>query len=909
MHGLPSSTRADATRGPRAVARDALGVRYCPASLSPGRLAFSRARTSRPAHRDTAIEMSIKVPGVPEEAHSLAAVPTGDRPPRPPRWIAVAVGAVAVLLLAAETASGWHVLHSATDFYTALAARKYVWANAAAAALIAVVAIFAPGRWRWLAVAGPAAYLAAILIATATAGGAGLAMVMAVLTMSALWDTGERMLRRLQAISLSRNALIAWLAGIGPWGLATILLGRISLVKWWTLGILVIVVGAIGLVRLLRMLLARRGAIAQEIGGSTVGLVSSGLILLTAGWAAIYTAAPEIQYDALYGKASLPEMWARTGHIGSLVQHVQFEITGWFQVLATLGHLFGATAIGRYLQLVGLFCAAAALWWWGRRYGALGPLAAVAVVVTPQIFWQTSTADDDLLLALCALAMTMAVVDSIDAREGPKMRGLAFALGLMAGSGASLKLHLVPLFAFLMLGWIVAGRRSNTILRRLGYSALGAAITALPPLILRWIDSGNPLLPAYNNIFHSKYWLPINEQVNFPFWMHPGSWGPVRAVWKAVVEPQLMAEVAPPGEFGVLVGAVVLALLLGWLSRGRDRASRVIWFALVPALIVWWVSLRYLRYLLPIGFVSIALVFMLTRGTTLGRRGRGAAIAAIVLATAASFPVTISQFWNVPAHKPPVYAAIGRWSASSYESDALPERQALLAFNRLSPPDAHVATSAYERGWLTGNRDLYNLHYEPVPLMELRGPLPKNGDQALADLKRIGIGWMLVTEGDRLQNEPEYISQVITSHGQIEYSARGWDLYRLVPRPRKPAPETACDRAKRGVPACWGGPRTPTDGLAVSVTRVVPACGGQTIVLDVTQAGGTAPSPVLVHFNGGAALVSTQPGEAVPGGLSQRIYATAPPGTTSADVVVSPSPGSEISSATIGRLGPGCSSG
>ncbi len=847
--------------------------------------------------------MSIEVPGAAEQAHAITPVARIERPGNRALGVAIVAAAVCVALLAAEVASGWHLLHT-TEFFTALAAHKYVWANALAAVLVALVAIFAPGRWKWLSVAGPALYLVAIVLATAIGGGAALAIVTAALTMTALWDTGERLLRRLGARTLSENALVAWLAGIGPWALATILLGRISLVKWWTLGILVVLFGAVGFVRLLAQVRERRAAIAREIGSSPLTLASAGLILLTTGWAAIYTAAPEIQYDALYGKASLPEQWARTGHIGSLVQHVQFEITGWFQILATLGHLFGATAVGRYLQLAGLMMAAVAIWWWGRRHGPLGPLAAVAIVVTPAIFWQASTADDDILLALCALALAIAIVESLRNEPGRSTRGVAFALGLMAGSGPSLKLHLTPLFAFLLLGWIFEGRRSRSVLQRFGYSLLGAAITGLPPLILRWVDSGNPLLPAYNNIFRSKYWLPVNEQVNFPFWMHPGSWGPVTVVWKAVAEPQLMSEDAPPGAFGVLIGAIVLALLLGWLGRDRSRGSRVVWVALLPAIVFWWVSLRYLRYLLPAGFVSVALILMLTSGVKLRRRGATLAVAGVVLAAAASFPVTIAQFWNVPDHKPPIYAAIGHWSAASYESAALPERQAILAFDRLSPPNAHVATSAFERGWLTGGRDLYNLHYEPVPLMELHGPLPVNGDQAFADLRAIGIGWLLVTEADRLQNQPGYLSQVITTHGKIEYSARGWDLYRLVADPPRPIPLAPCDRAP-GVPSCWGGPRTAKGGLPVSVTRIVPACPGEILALTVSQAGPPAGSPVLIHFNGGAAVVSTQPGEATTG-FTQRIYATAPAGTTSADVIVSPLPGTEISAAALGTLGRRC---
>jgi hypothetical protein len=818
--------------------------------------------------------------------------------------LALITAGVVVLLLVTQILSGWHVLHS-SGLYTALAARKYVWANSLAAVLVAVIATAIAGRWRWLAVLGPGAYLLAIITATAIPGGQALAMVAAILTMAALWDTGERLLRRLGADELSRNALVAWLVGIGPWSLATVALGRISLVKWWTMGLLVIVFGAIGAARLGAHILARRRLIVREIGGSAMSLASSGLMLLTCGWAAIYTAAPEIQYDALYGKASLPEMWARTGHIGSLAQHVQFEITGWFQILATYGHLLGAHAIGRYLQLVGLMCLAVAVWWWGRRHGALGPLAAVAVVVTPQIFWQTSTADDDLLLALCAFALCVAVVESLRTDQRRDVRGLAFAIGLMAGSGPSLKLHLVPLFAFLLLGWVVAGRASRSVTRRLFYSGLGAAITALPPLALRWIDTGNPVLPALNNIFRSKYWLPVNEQANFPFWMHPGSFGPVKAVWDAVEEPQVMAEVSPPGAYGLLVGAVVIAVLLGWLGRDRTRETRIVWIALLPALVFWWVSLRYIRYLLPVGLVSVALILMLISGPTFGPRGRALAIIAATLAVIASFPITISQFWNVPAHKPPVYAAVGKWQASSYETAALSERPAVLAFNRLAPPGARVATSAFERGWLTQDRDLYNLHYEVIPLMELHGVLPTTGDLALRALRGIGIEWVLVTEADRLFNQSGYLSQVLTKHGQAEFSERGWDLYRLVDQPRRATPVSACDRIASGVPACWGGPPSASGDLTVSVTRAVPACAGETLAVTVTQATAGGPSPVLVHFLGGNAADGVQPGGTVPG-TTQRIYATAPTGATSAQVVVSPSPGARVTSASIGRLGPSC---
>lgn len=825
----------------------------------------------------------------------------GQRP-TPARLVALISAAVCLALLASQVYYGWHSLYS-DEVLNAVTAHKYVWANAAAAMLIAVFALAAPGRWRWLAVLGPAAYFLAILLATAIPGGQALAMLAGIFTMAGAWDTGERLLRRLGADSLSRLIPVAWLAGLGPWSLGTLALGLLSLLRWWTLGILLVAVGTIGSVRLAARLMARRGSIATELGGSRLSLASAGLILLTCGWAAIYTAAPEIQYDALYGKAYLPELWARTGHIEAIVQHVQDSVTGWFQVLATNGHLLGATAVGRYMQLLSLMCAVATVWWWGRRHGALGPLAAVAIAVTPHLFWQASTADDDLLLALCALALVIAVVESLRTSTGRDPRGIAFALGLMAGSGPSLKLHLVPLFAFLLLGWILAGRASRSVLRRFGYATFGALITGLPPLVLRWIETGNPVLPAYNNIFRSKYWLPINETVNFPFWPHPGPFGPLNAVLKAVTQPSLMAEAAPPGAYGLLIGATVLALLLGWLGRDRHGAARVVWIALLPAALFWWVSLRYLRYLLPIDFVSLALVVMLTAGVTLGRWGRTLGVVAATTAVIASFPVTISQFWNVPTRKPPVYAAIGRWSASSYENAVADERPALLAYNRLAPHNARMITTAYERVWLKPERDIYNLNYEVRPLMKMNGPtpVPTTGDQALADLRRLGIEWALVTGTDALLNEPEYLSQVLTDHGEIRFAERGWDLYQLVAHPRAPQPLSDCDTAVHAVPACWGVART--THLTVSVTRTVAVCPGETLALTVTQGAAGVPSPVLVRFTGGSAENGIQPGQTTPG-LAQRIYATAPPGAKSAAVTISPIDGARITAASLGTLGP-----
>jgi hypothetical protein len=823
--------------------------------------------------------------------------------PRTPQWHipAVLAGVICSILLIVQIVSGWHVLHTSVGLFTAELAKHYVWADALAAGLIAVVAIAAPVRWRWLAAAGPVAALLAILLASAIPGGQALAMLGAVLTMAAIWDTGERLLRALGASQLAKIALVAWLAGIGPWSLGALLLGRLSLLRWWTAGLLLVVAGLIGGVRLSRRLFASRRSILSEIG-APAGLVSAGIIMLTCAWAAIYTAAPEIQVDALAAKAYLPQLWAQTGHIGSLATHAQLETTGWFQVLAVYGHLLGGTAVGRYLQLLGLLLTGAAFWWWGSRHGALGPLAAAAVVVTPHLFWQASTADDDLLLALCALAMCVAVVEAMRANAPENPRGVAFALGLMAGSGPSLKLHLAPLFVALLLGWIAAGRRSRKTTSRALYGALGAAITSLPPLVLRWIDSGNPVLPAYNNIFRSSYWPPVNEKFDFPFWSHPGALGPLRAIWEAVLDPSLMTQSSPPGAFGILIGAVLFALLCGWCAREKSRANIVVWIALLAAVAYWWISLRYLRYLLPVGFVSVALALMVLRRGSLQGRARLIGMLGITLAAIASFPVTLGQLGNVPTHKPPIYAAIGRWKAASYENAAFDERPAILAFNRLSPPGSLMVSASFERASLTNGRDL-DYTWEATDRLELLGPLPSSGDQAFHMLHAIGIDWALLPEPSLALGESDYLSQVLILHGKIEFAERGWNLYRLVSQPPEPTPLAACDSVRAGVPACWEGQRNADGSPATAVTRTVAACAGQTLAIGVMQAGGGT-TPVVVKFIGGDPRDGIQAGQAV-AGTNRRIYATAPTGATGAEITIGPVSGM-ITRASIGRFGQSC---
>jgi hypothetical protein len=233
----------------------------------------------------------------------------------------------------------------------------------------------------------------------------------------------------------------------------------------------------------------------------------------------------------------------------------------------------------------------------------------------------------------------------------------------------------------------------------------------------------------------------------------------------------------------------------------------------------------------------------------------------------------------------------------------------MLRFDRISPPGSLMASDSFERVWLHEGRDLDNLNYEVIPRLELHGALPRNGDEAFTDLKAIGIDWALVAGPSSQLNEPNYLSEALTTHGKIEFALKGWDLFRFVQTPPKPKPLAACDRVAHGVSvACWGGPRTAAGNLTISVTRIVPVCDGETLAVTVTQTAGGPASPVLIGFGGTNPPTDAQPGGTLPG-LTQVIYATAPPGASSASIIVSPIGGAQVSSLSVGSLSRSCASG
>lgn len=795
-----------------------------------------------------------------------------------------AVAVAGVVVLVAQAAH----LGELMDRERALTAGHAGWlvaGFAVAAAAIAVACIALPERLLWLPPAAAGGAAGAVLLATLTLGGEAWSFAVAALTLAACWRVGAWLLGALRAPALAALPPAAWLAGAGVVGVVLTLVGRAGAVRWWTVGAPLL---ALGLLALPRALPPLRAGLARARRPDRLEAAAAALTALLAGVAAVYAAAPELSYDALFSKAWLPSEWARTGRIEPSAELPQLNVMGFAQLLALPGHLVGAEGVGRYLQLLAYPAAVASVWWIARA-SAWAPLAAGVVAITPHLVWQATAAYDDLLLLLAAVALAGAVAAA--ARPGaPEGLGTAVALGLMAGACVSLKLHLAVLAAGLVGGWLVL-RPGGGRLRAALAAGAGAAAVAGPPLLVRWIALGNPVLPAYNDVFHSDRWPHVNERFGFPEG-DPGPLGPLEVAAESLAGSDEFGAGMPIGAFGPLVAAIVVALLVAWIGGRRERAPLALLPAVLLAAAAWYVQFRYLRFIVPVaGVALLALALSAPRGPP-RRRARGVAIAALCIAAALLFPSAIAHLWYVPEHEVPLAAALGREDDLEYERRQGPERDALARFDRLAPPDATALGNLHQRLWLSEGRKLIT-PFETAGRLAAPAAAP-HGRPLLERLRALGIEWTIARVDGRLTGRTgphprPPLEDLLARHGAVAWADSLLVIHRLTERPPPPRPLARLAR---------GDLRAGPAGLE----HEVPVCPGRTLVAEV-RISGTGAVAVAIDYAAPDPRQGHQRAE-LPAGTTRSVPATAPQGSSGmARITLTETGGAKVEDLQLGTLG------
>lgn len=756
------------------------------------------------------------------------------------------------------------------------------------------LAAFAPRRLLWSAPALGGLGAVVALAAVATSGGEGWSMLAAVLTLTAAWLIGRSAfgLPGLRASGLAGSGMASLAAGLGLLGLLVFLLGLAGLIRWWTVGLLTVAVGLAGLVLLVRS--QRWRALPAAVTSTRFRAGAAGILGVQLAYATVWAGAPEVEYDALQYKAWLPALWSFTGEIdaATFTDNPRSVYLGLAQLVATPGHTVGAPGVGRYLQLALAALFAVVLWRLGSRIGpAVGAIGALVVALAPQVLWQATTAYDDLFLTALVLGGGLAVLHY----EGRRVSAPFWAsvgIGFLAGTAVTGKLHLVPFGLALVGAWCVIASSGRELLQRIAGCAAGAAVGALPVLVYRWVITGNPVFPYYNQIFGSSFFRTDEGFTDFTTGSRGGAGAAGGFFWDLVADVPQGIEVAAPGILGLLVVVVVVAVLFGW--RG-DVHRRAVWGVTVMSLIVWWAVFRYLRFALPLAILATVLALPALAG--LGRlvRSRAATIAGLLAACVAAGALIVSAMatlWNVPGRWP-VAVAAGVESERSYLSRALIDYVPLGYLGAHAEPGDGIIGQVWGRLLLPLDLRLkwaYELEGEAAVLAELAGD-PERFKTALDER---GFRWVALADAGRQFTDGYFLAPLLERYGQIVFADNLRDVYELVDEPRPGVPVELCDE-DFSRPECWFGAAPPDLSPGVTAQELqlqpigqsVPVCAGATYRLTVQSGPGSDPVRVFFVFDVADPRQDLREGDVLPD-RTTVINQTAPEGATSVGLVLQP---------------------
>jgi hypothetical protein len=281
----------------------------------------------------------------------------------------------------------------------------------------------------------------------------------------------------------------------------------------------------------------------------------------------------------------------------------------------------------------------------------------------------------------------------------------------------------------------------------------------------------------------------------------------VQVLWNSFTSPVSLGSKVPVGTYGLLTLALTGSLVVGAaiaVHRRRNRALIALWGALAFALFGWYLQSRYqvqlkgLRYFMPTTAVAVLMLGLASHRLRLTRGAELASLAAIAVLAVMLWPATLAQFWNVPGKDVPLAAALGLESDFEYEARSQPERVAVAAFNRLTPPGSQAVSFAWQRNWVTGGRDLqpwWELH---LRLALNHAPLPSGDAEALRRIRATGTEWALLRNSGANEAGYYYLFGTIARYGELRWAGGGWSLYHLSDHPRDPEPLAPCDNALAG---------------------------------------------------------------------------------------------------------------
>jgi 4-amino-4-deoxy-L-arabinose transferase-like glycosyltransferase len=404
---------------------------------------------------------------------------------------------------------------------------------------------------------------------------------------------GDVVLRRLkleEKLGAAERIALDYGLGAGLLGVVTLMLGRLG----WLNPLLFR--GGLGLLAVVGLATSRLWRIGRvKLTSSSVFLaaaIAPFIVVMILG-----SMLPSIDFDVLEYHLEGPKEYFRSGHITFLPHNVYTSMPFGVEML----HLAAMEVMGD--------------WWWGGLAGQLlialfAPAATVLIattalragsaraawcaaivyISTPWIYRLAVIAYVEGPLCFYHAALVWAAVRGFEDRSISR-RSIWCLIGLLAGCAMGCKypalVSAVIPFGVLSL---VDCRRSRSIEPLLCY-ILGWGIVMGPWLAKNVIDTGNPVYPLANSIFHGRYWDQAREI----------KWSRVHGRQAATGTELVRALVDVAGRSDWQSSLYMALAPLAFLRRGSRPITWVLWGFVTYLFATWWLlTHRVDRFWLPL---------------------------------------------------------------------------------------------------------------------------------------------------------------------------------------------------------------------------------------------------------------------------------------------------------------------
>ena len=331
------------------------------------------------------------------------------------------------------------------------------------------------------------------------------------------------------------------------------------------------------------------------------------------------------EWDSLSYHLADPKLYLQAHRI----YYLPWESHSNFAFTAEMWYLFGLMERGTEggIPLAKLFhftCgvgACLAVYAFGARHLSprVGLLAAGILGSTPLVLWEAGTAYADLAGTFFATLTLLAVTNGMASRDERWLRLGAILMGLTLSTKAT-ALGMVALLAVGLLFWWVReqGQTPPRAIHKVAVWCLLALAVGSPWYIKSAVYTGNPVYPFYSHLFPSRYW---NTGLGDAYDASNASFGLGKTL--AEVHSPAQAALAPwnltlyllPGHpppspafrpfndfqtpLVALSPLLLVALFFPAFAQGASGVVKALGLYALLSFLLWFVTVQYVRYLLP----------------------------------------------------------------------------------------------------------------------------------------------------------------------------------------------------------------------------------------------------------------------------------------------------------------------